>query len=135
MNNQDGSIETFQNQVIEAIEFIESHEASKYVSYKPAPGAPDPYEARRWRQRKIDEATNEAEKILKKPEMLKHICPALKSISGDAFEISKILVGVLLPLGIAGIIAIPLHPLIFGVIAIMISRAGIASICDKYYGG
>lgn len=133
--NVEEGIEVFQNRVRKAIDFISFHEYEAAISYKPVPGGPDPYEARRERQEVIDKATNEAEKILEKPEILKHICPALKRISGDVFDIAKILVGVLVPLGIAGTIVVPWNPLMIGVLAFIIWRAGIASICDKYEKG
>jgi hypothetical protein len=58
----------------------------------------------------------------------------LRSITGDIFEISKVLVGVLVPLSIAGTIAIPWDPLVIAAGAFLIARAGVASICKDVEG-
>jgi len=61
--------------------------------------------------------------------VLDAICPALQSITGDSFEIAKITTPVLLSLSLAGTINIPSSPLVFGLFAVLLSKAGVESIC------
>lgn len=92
-------------------------------------GGQDPYAARAERQEIIDKATEDAKSLLLRPSILKHLCPALRTVSGDVFEISKVLVGVLVPLSVAGAISMPWNPLVIAAGAFLILRAGITAIC------
>ena len=60
----------------------------------------------------------------------KYICPALKSASDDAFEISKIITPILAGLSFTGTIDFPLDRLYFAVFSIIIARMGISTFCD-----
>lgn len=57
------------------------------------------------------------------------LCPALKCLSGDAFEIAKVSTPILLSLSLAGTISLPAQPLVFGMIAVIIARSGVAAAC------
>ena len=76
-------------------------------------------------------ATNESIRILHDRGIKKHICAMLKSVTDDTFEVSKILISVLLPLSISGTVLIPINPIIYGFISIVISRMGIALYCKN----
>lgn len=73
-----------------------------------------------------------ATKMLITEKILTRVCPALQSFSGDSHDIAKIIVPILIPLVLAGTLTIPLQPLIFSYIAILISRMGVASLCANY---
>lgn len=59
----------------------------------------------------------------------KYICPALRSVSNDAFEIAKIITPVLAGLSLVGTVSFPLEPLFIGILSIIIARMGISSFC------
>ena len=61
-----------------------------------------------------------------------HLCPALRSVSGDVFDIAKITTPILLSLALAGTIVLPVEPFAFALLAIIISRSGIAALCAEY---
>jgi hypothetical protein len=65
------------------------------------------------------------------PSVLRYVCPALKSAGQDVFEISKILVGVLVPLHLAGTIHVSLEAPMFALGALYFARAGIAGACAE----
>lgn len=68
----------------------------------------------------------------KKSDLRKYICPALESISNDAFEIAKILTPLLVSLHTTRIINIPLDAALIGSLAVLIARMGIATLCESY---
>lgn len=74
-------------------------------------------------------ATGQAEKIAVRSEVRTILCAALQTTSNDAFEIAKITTPILLGLVFAGVLALPLYPTLFAVVALIIARAGIASFC------
>lgn len=59
-----------------------------------------------------------------------HICPVLKGISDDAFDVAKAATPVLITLAIAGTIA--LNPVMFALIAVFIARMGVRTFCADY---
>ena len=59
------------------------------------------------------------------------ICASLKSLSGDVFELSKLLGTLLLGLEVAGKLAMPLTPLYVAGAALFIVRGGIAALCAE----
>ena len=67
--------------------------------------------------------------ILVEEDILPHICPFLKSLSNDTNEVAKTLVTALVPLALSGTIAIPLNPILFAMLALIICKAGINAIC------
>lgn len=72
------------------------------------------------------------EGVIKSEKLLKYLCPALRSVSDDAFEIAKVITPILLSLAIVGTISLPLAPTLFASIAIFISKMGIAAFCVDY---
>lgn len=74
----------------------------------------------------------EATKLIIKKDIRKYLCPALQTASNDAYDIAKIITPILIPLILAGTIAIPLQPILFSHLAITIARMGIASLCDDF---
>jgi hypothetical protein len=82
-----------------------------------------------WSARILD--TSAAE-IVSRKDMRQHLCPALQSVSNDAFDIAKVSTPVLASLSLAGVLTIPLNPVLFAVIALLIARMGIASFCVDY---
>jgi hypothetical protein len=70
-----------------------------------------------------------AKELVKRRDVMKYLCPALQSASNDVYDVAKITTPILIPLVLAGTIAIPLNPLLFALIALTISRMGIASLC------
>jgi len=76
-------------------------------------------------------ASEQAKKLVAKKEIKKYLCAALKSVSDDVFEISKVITPILLSLSIAGTISIPLSPLLYASMAILISKMGIAMLCAE----
>lgn len=96
----------------------------------------DSWENKQRRQRRKEEeavkrinSLKEAEFITRKTEFKNLICPALQSITGDVFDIAKITTPALVVAVSAKTISIPLDPLIFMYIAIVIARAGVSSFC------
>jgi hypothetical protein len=71
----------------------------------------------------------QAAKILKRKDVLQYICPILMTGSSDTFTIANTLAQILAPLIIGGILAIPLMPVLFAAMAIIITRIGISTLC------
>lgn len=80
----------------------------------------------------LDSTDKVAQEVVKRPEVWRHLCPALESASDDAFEIAKIITPVLVTLVLAGNLSIPLEPVLFATISIVIARMGIASLCVDF---
>lgn len=57
-------------------------------------------------------------------------CPSLKLVSDDAFEIAKAIAPILVPLSLAGTIAVPVQPMLFAWIGLVIARLGVKNICE-----
>lgn len=57
------------------------------------------------------------------------ICKALKSVTGDAFAVSKGLIPVFVTLSATGTITLPLNPLVIAFTSLLIARMGIAAFC------
>jgi hypothetical protein len=74
----------------------------------------------------------EAEQLLAQKDIRRYLCPALQKISGDAYEIAKTIIPILIPLVITKTISIPIDTLLFAMIAILISRMGVAALCDDF---
>jgi hypothetical protein len=70
-----------------------------------------------------------AYEFLMQKDISPYICPALKSITNDAYDIGKTLVPVLVPLALVGTITIPLNSVFFGMLALIIAKSGISTIC------
>ena len=78
----------------------------------------------------------DSEKLVKTPTFWKSIrdafCPSLQLISDDTFEVTKLIVSVLVPLSLAGTITVPLQPIFYAWIVLMMTRVGVKNICDEY---
>jgi hypothetical protein len=73
-----------------------------------------------------------AQEIVARRDIRIYLCPALQTVSNDAFDIAKVCTPILVGLVIAGTISIPLLPMLFAAIAFTISRAGVSSLCVGY---
>jgi hypothetical protein len=74
----------------------------------------------------------QARELTVKEDIRKYLCPALKSVSDDAFEIAKVITPILLSLSLAGTIVLPLAPMLFANLAVVISKMGVAALCVGY---
>ena len=77
----------------------------------------------------IPRTVKDAEAMLKNPTIREILCPALHSGLKDTYDIAKRVTPILIPFALAGTIAIPLNPVLFAVISIVIARMGAASLC------
>jgi hypothetical protein len=112
--------DTFEYEMMQAIEkYQDFYEVDSPTRGEEAPTPPK-------------ETAKEAKKLLERKDIRHYICPALQSISKDAYDIGKTIAAILIPLALAKTILIPLDPIVFGLMAIMISKMGIASLCADY---
>jgi hypothetical protein len=63
------------------------------------------------------------------------LCPALRYISNDIFQIAKVTTPVLLSLSAVGTIVLPAQPMAYAIIAIVIARTGVSAVCSTNNGG
>jgi hypothetical protein len=70
-----------------------------------------------------------AHEIVHQPDVRHRLCAALASGTGDMFDIGKTLVPVLIPLSLAGAIAVPVTPIVIAAIALVIARMGVGAFC------
>jgi hypothetical protein len=82
--------------------------------------------------RELAATAQQAEELVKRKDIRARLCPALTTASDDAFEIAKIITPILVPLGLAGTIALPLTPLFIAAGALVIARIGISALCADY---
>jgi hypothetical protein len=82
----------------------------------------------------VDKTKRKAENLIKRKNIRATICPGLKSISSDVFDIAKVITPLLVGATLAKTITIPLDPMLFGCIAMVIMRMGIATLCAQYQG-
>ncbi len=71
----------------------------------------------------------EAEKIIQRQDFKQLICSSLTKVTDDAFEISKMMTPILIGAVLAETIVMPLNPILFGWVAILIARSGLAGFC------
>jgi hypothetical protein len=89
--------------------------------------------ARKRRLRKLDpDVEKQAQKVLENRTFRKLLCPVLKSISTDAFDIAKIATPILLSLSLSHTITLPLLPTAYAAVAVLIARMGVAEWCENY---
>lgn len=79
-----------------------------------------------------EEKLSEAKIILKKEKIMQVICPKLHFVANNAADISNVITPIIAGAVIAGSITIPLNPLLFAAIAVVISRSSISVICANY---
>jgi hypothetical protein len=83
-------------------------------------------------KKEIEENAREAESLLKRKDILaKKICPALSRATDDAFSIARSVTPVLTTISITGAAVIPLNPLFVALVALMLARMGIATVCGN----
>lgn len=70
-----------------------------------------------------------AKKLTKWEDIKSNLCLSLQSVSDDIFDVTNTTVSVLAPLSIAGTLAIPLQPMLWGWVILIISRVGIKNFC------
>jgi hypothetical protein len=63
------------------------------------------------------------------------LCPALRYLSNDIFQIAKVTTPVLLSLSAVGTIVLPAQPMAYAIIAIVIARTGVSAVCSTNNGG
>jgi hypothetical protein len=72
-----------------------------------------------------------AKNLLQRKKVVAALCPALQSLSNDAFQITMVMTPTLMTLRATGAINIPLSPLYFASIALVIARMGLNSLCGR----
>lgn len=65
----------------------------------------------------------------------RHLCPALRSVSGDAFEIARVATPILAGLRVAGKLDVDLDPWLFAGVSLLLARMGVATFCADDEGG
>lgn len=66
------------------------------------------------------------------PLLRAYLCPALQSVSGDAFEVARVITPMLAALKLSGKVPLDLDPWLFAGIALMVGRMGIAAFCAEH---
>ncbi len=84
--------------------------------------------------RRVVEYEDLAPQIVTRPDVKAYLCPALKSGTNDVYDIAKTITPILVPMILAGTIAIPLNPVLFAASAVVIARMGVASFCSDHRG-
>jgi hypothetical protein len=77
------------------------------------------------------ESSKKAKEIVARTDIKQLICPALQSGAYDAVEMTKKIGPILIGASLAGTIAIPLNPMIFAMISLIIVRMGIEGFCQN----
>jgi hypothetical protein len=120
--------QAFQRKVLMAVDLISSAkslEQSELVTSEPE-------QEIRASSTGFQQSENEAKEIVSRQDIRKLLCPALKVVTDDAGTIAVTIIPILIGGIIAGTIVMPLNPILFGWIAIVIARTGVASICADY---
>lgn len=84
------------------------------------------------RQRRKVISEQKARELIARKDILDYLCPALQTTSDDAFEIVKVITPILVGLVMAGTLSVPLIPVLFASIGLVVARMGIASLCADY---
>ncbi|BAZ51222.1 hypothetical protein NIES4103_38710 [Nostoc sp. NIES-4103] len=115
------NIDTFQQQVIKAVELISFSESLDKSQIRAFSGG-------------SEKLQHEAEQLVQRKDVRQYICPALQSLTNDTFEIANKILPILIGAVLAGTLMIPLDPMFFGWIIVAIAKAGTASLCTDYDG-
>lgn len=83
------------------------------------------------RKRGAPRFVKDAHQIIQQPNVRQRLCAALLSGTGDAFDIGKTLVPILIPLSLAGTIAVPVTPVVVAAVALTIARMGVGAFCTE----
>ncbi|MEO0987967.1 MAG: hypothetical protein AAFY20_20865 [Cyanobacteria bacterium J06639_14] len=73
-----------------------------------------------------------AKRLIQWDDIRNNLCPSLQGLSDDVFDVTNTAISILAPLSIAGTLAIPLQPMLWGWIALIISRVGIRNFCRNF---
>jgi hypothetical protein len=68
---------------------------------------------------------------IQEPAARKAICAALRSTGDDLKDIAKTVAAALLPLSLAGVVALPVTPLALAAAAVLVYRLGVAAYCSN----
>jgi CobQ-like glutamine amidotransferase family enzyme len=79
----------------------------------------------------FEASKQEAEKYVARQEVKQTICQSLQALTGDIFEIANGITPVLVGAIVAGQITMPLNPLLFGWIALLLFRTGVKTFCAE----
>lgn len=79
---------------------------------------------------KISSNNEEALIIVNSVAVKSKICAGIKSATNNVKEIAKIVLASLLPLSLAGTIAVPLTPMLLAAVILTVLDSGIAAYCD-----
>ena len=110
-------VNEFQNQVnkaIDEISFYENLKSGEITAYGT----------------NLTEIKQKAEDILFHQDIKPYICPSLTNITNDIKTVANSITPSLVTAILAGTLTIPLNPVIFGYIAILIVKEGISSFCS-----
>jgi hypothetical protein len=147
MNSKQPDIKAFEKDIDEAILRLTG---VVYFSFRQS--VPDQEEPRGWHYREsspegpksiedlqqIEVRTDDPEVVdavtqvatnIKNKKIRKRICAALGTVTQDMFDLSKILIPVLIPLSLAQKIPLSPNPLVLGAVILLISKMGIAAFC------
>jgi hypothetical protein len=110
-------------QLAEALDGAFGAKTSEGTTGQPLVGGHSPAE--------VSKALEHSEQVLKRPDVLARLCPALRSASGDLMEVSKLAIPVLLPLALGPQAILSLTPLAFAAVVVVIARCGVKTICPE----
>jgi hypothetical protein len=80
----------------------------------------------------VNQRESEAKAIVARKDVRAYLCPVLRSATRDVYDVVKMTTPILLPLAIAGTLPIPLNPLLFALVAVLIGRMGVEGFCAEY---
>lgn len=119
--------ESFVRQVLENVKSLESR-SIKFAKIDPNMGGSG-FDIESIR------AELQAERVVTNPDsnriLRERLCPLLRTISGDAFEIAKVSTPVLIGLATTGAVNLPLSPLVFAAVCLFLARGGTSVLCGE----
>lgn len=83
---------------------------------------------------KSQEARHQALLLSKDATVLQHLCPALKSASGDLESIAKVTGTALFTMSLTPTAPVSMSALAIGALAVLVVRAGVAALCSECAG-
>lgn len=113
-------------EVIDNINYVQQmlKDAEQFSRGKPLPRSKSNIESQ------LEDAEKQvADDIQTQPQIVKQICAALKSISGDAYDIAKGITTILVTLTLNGTLNMAIEPFALALIAIVIGKMGAAAFC------
>jgi hypothetical protein len=115
------------------LHYPEPYDESRVSSWDQALGE---YNKQLATKARAERAEAEASQLIAdQPLIRERICEVLKSVNEDAKDLAKIVCAALLPLSIAGTIAIPMTPVLLMGIGLVVWRAGTSGFCAGYNQG